>query len=266
MTYQAIILPRTLPLPSDLSKPGEWTSKMNGTGPFMLRQNRGAAGISFVANPNYWGGRPALDAVECRFLEDQARVTALQSGQIDLAVQISLPGRAAARSREHEGHPAADGEAPLPAHEHEEGAVQRRRACGRRSRSRSNRPQIAQGLWGKYAEVGNDSPMWPGYAFTDKSVPQRKQDLARAKALLKAAGKENLKRHAQLLPRLRDARLRAARGAGAQADRRQLHGQGVHGRAVLRRRQLRRRGQARAVARRRLRHRRLRRRPCRSRT
>ena len=55
------------------------------------------------------------------------------------------------------------------------------------------RPQIASGLWGKYAQIGNDSPMWPGYAFTDKSVPQRKQDLAKAKALLKAANATNLK-------------------------------------------------------------------------
>ena len=41
--------------------------------------------------------------------------------------------------------------------------------------------------------MGNDSPLWPGYAFTDRSVPQRRQDLAKARGLLKAAGKENLK-------------------------------------------------------------------------
>jgi len=56
-----------------------------------------------------------------------------------------------------------------------------------------NRPEIVQGLWGKYAEVGNDSPLWAGYAFTDKSVPQRRQDIAMAKSLLSAAGAENLK-------------------------------------------------------------------------
>src|SRR4051812_20335385 len=44
MTYQAIILPKSYQLPSDLSKPGDWTSHMNGTGPFMLKENRGAAG------------------------------------------------------------------------------------------------------------------------------------------------------------------------------------------------------------------------------
>jgi peptide/nickel transport system substrate-binding protein len=55
-----------------------------------------------------------------------------------------------------------------------------------------NRPQITRGLWGSFAEIGNDSPMWPGYAFTAKNVPQRRQDLARARALLQAAGQENL--------------------------------------------------------------------------
>jgi peptide/nickel transport system substrate-binding protein len=192
MTYQAIILPRTYRLPSDLSRPGEWTSKMNGTGPFMLRQNRGAAGISFVANPNYWGGRPSLDAVEYNFLEDQARVTALQSGQIDLAVQVSYQG---AQQLDR----ANMNVIPLRTATHRYLHMNTKKAPFKDVRVRQafalalNRPQIAQGLWGKYAEVGNDSPMWPGYAFTDKSVPQRRQDLARARALLRAAGAENLR-------------------------------------------------------------------------
>jgi peptide/nickel transport system substrate-binding protein len=192
MTYQAIILPRTYRLPSDLSRPGEWTSKMNGTGPFMLRQNRGAAGISFVANPNYWGGRPSLAAVEYNFLEDQARVTALQSGQIDLAVQVSYQG---AQQLDR----ANMNVIPLRTATHRYLHMNTKKAPFNDVRVRQafalalNRPQIARGLWGRYAEIGNDSPMWPGYAFTDKSVPQRRQDLARARALLRAAGAENLR-------------------------------------------------------------------------
>jgi peptide/nickel transport system substrate-binding protein len=92
MTYQAIILPKSYQLPQDLTKPGEWTSAMNGTGPHKLKTNRGAAGLSFVVNPTYWGGKSAIDAIEYQILEDQARVTSLQSGQIDLAIQISYQG------------------------------------------------------------------------------------------------------------------------------------------------------------------------------
>ena len=188
-TYQAIILPRSYKLPSDLSKPGDWTSKMNGTGPFKLKENRGAAGFTFDANPTYWGGKPSIDTVEWQILEDQARTTALQSGQIDLAVQLPYQGA------QQVGSKAIALRTPTHRYLH----MNTKKAPFNDARVRQafalalNRPQIAQGLWGKYAEVGNDSPMWPGYAFTDRRVPQRKQDLARARALLKAAGAENLR-------------------------------------------------------------------------
>jgi peptide/nickel transport system substrate-binding protein len=191
MTYQAIILPSSYQLPSDLTKPGDWTANMNGTGPFKLKQNRGAAGFSFVANPNYWGGKPLIDDVEWSILDDQPRVTALQSGQIDLAVQISYQGAQQLK--------ASQNVIPLQTANHRYlnmnvnvkpfNDVRVRQAIA----LALNRPEIVQGLWGPYAQVGNDSPMWPGYVFTDKSVPQRHQDIAKAKALLKAAGATNLK-------------------------------------------------------------------------
>ncbi len=188
-TYQSVILPKSYKLPSDLSKPGEWTENMNGTGPFRLTENRGAAGFTFEANPTYWGGKPAIDTIEWQVLEDQARATALQSGQIDLAVQLSYQGAQQVGSKA----------LPLrtPTHRYLHMNVTKPPFTDVRVRQAFalalNRPEIAKGLWGKYAEIGNDSPLWPGYAFTDRSVPQRKQDIAKAKALLKAAGQENLK-------------------------------------------------------------------------
>jgi peptide/nickel transport system substrate-binding protein len=191
MTYQAIILPKSYQLPADLTKPGVWTSAMNGTGPFKLKQNRGAAGFSFTANPGYWGGKPLIDDVEWSILDDQPRVTALQSGQIDLAVQISYQGAQQLKSTANV--------IPLQTANHRYlnmnvnvkpfNDVRVRQAIA----LALNRPEIVQGLWGPYAQVGNDSPMWPGYVFTDKSVAQRKQNIAKAKALLKAAGATNLK-------------------------------------------------------------------------
>jgi peptide/nickel transport system substrate-binding protein len=190
MTYQAIILPKSYELPSDLTKPGAYTSKMNGTGPFSLKENRGPAGLTFVANPNYWGGKPAIDTVEYSILEDQARVTALQSGQIDLAHQISYQG-----AQQLQGHANV---IPLQTANHRYLNMNVNKKPFNDPRVRQaialalDRPGIAQGLWGKYAQVGDDSPMWPGYAFTDRSVPQRKQNIAKAKALLQAAGATNL--------------------------------------------------------------------------
>jgi len=192
MTYQAIVLPKSYQMPSDLSKPGEWTSKMNGTGPFKLKENRGAQGYTFVANDAYWGGKPGLDTVVVQVLEDQPRVTALQSGQIDLAVQISYQGAQQLKS-------SGSNVIPLQTanHRYLNMNVNKKPFSDVRVRQAIalalNRPNIAQGLWGSYAQIGNDSPMWPGYAFTDKTVKQRHQDIAKAKALLKAAGATNLK-------------------------------------------------------------------------
>ncbi len=191
MTYQAVILPKSYQMPQDLTKPGEWTSKMNGTGPHMLKQNRGAAGLSFVVNPNYWGGKSPIDAIEYQILEDQARVTALQSGQIDLAHQISYQG----------AQQLASGSNVIPQqtanHRYLNMNVKKKPFNDPRVRQAIalalDRPGIAQGLWGKYAQIGNDSPMWPGYVFTDKTVPQRHKDIAKAKALLQAAHATNLK-------------------------------------------------------------------------
>ena len=191
MVYQAVVLPKTYRLPSDITKPGEWTSKMNGTGPFILKENRGPAGLTFAANPSYWGGKPSIDTVVVQILDDQARVTALQSGQIDLATQISYQG----------AQQLASGSAVLPLHSanHRYLNMNTQKAPFNDVRVRQafalalNRPSIVQGLWGKYGELGDDSPMWPGYPYTSHSIPQRHQQLAPARALLKAAGKENLK-------------------------------------------------------------------------
>ena len=191
MVYQAVMLPKTYQLPSDITKPGEWTSKMNGTGPFLLKENRGPAGLTFTANPNYWGGKPAIDTVVLQILDDQARVTALQSGQIDLATQISYQGAQQLASSANV--------IPLHAANHRYLNMNTQKAPFNDVRVRQafalalNRPSIVQGLWGKYGELGNDSPMWPGYPYTSHSVPQRHQQIAQARALLKAAGKENLK-------------------------------------------------------------------------
>jgi peptide/nickel transport system substrate-binding protein len=47
---------------------------------------------------------------------------------------------------------------------------------------------MVQALLNGSGDVGNDSPFAPKFPSTDTSVPQRKQDLAKAKQLLAAAG------------------------------------------------------------------------------
>ncbi len=54
-----------------------------------------------------------------------------------------------------------------------------------------DRPAIVNALFKGYAVVGNDSPFAPIFPSTDKSIPQRTQNIAKAKQLLAQAGMPN---------------------------------------------------------------------------
>ena len=51
-----------------------------------------------------------------------------------------------------------------------------------------DRPAMVKALLDGYGQVGNDSPFAPVFKSTDTSVPQRVQNIAKAKSLLSAAG------------------------------------------------------------------------------
>lgn len=62
-----------------------------GTGPFSLVSFVPAGKGSVKANPNYFGGQPALDSIVFTAIaEVQARVNALLAGQVDLIAQTNL--------------------------------------------------------------------------------------------------------------------------------------------------------------------------------
>jgi peptide/nickel transport system substrate-binding protein len=56
-----------------------------------------------------------------------------------------------------------------------------------------NRPDTIKRVLLGAGSLGNDSPFWSKYPSTDPSTKQRRQNLELARALLKAAGKEDLK-------------------------------------------------------------------------
>lgn len=181
ITYQAIILP------ADYN--GDFGETFNGTGPYKLGQNRPGQGVTFVRNPQWWGGNPPLDSVVLTYAEDeQAMVLALRGGQADLANQLSY---LATRPLTSDANLQV---LRVPTSNHRQLHMRNdtKPFTDRRVRQAIalslNRPGLVRALFGTTGEVGNDSPMWPGYSFTDRSVPQRKQSLARARALLRAAG------------------------------------------------------------------------------
>jgi peptide/nickel transport system substrate-binding protein len=181
ITYQAIILP------ADYK--GDFGETFNGTGPYKLGQNRPGQGVTFVRNDAWWGGNPPLDSVVLTYAEDeQAMVLALRGGQADLANQLSY---LATRPLVSDANLQVLG---VKSSNHRQLHMRNDRKPFNDRRVRQaialslNRPSLVRSLFANTGEVGNDSPMWPGYSFTDKSVPQRKQNLARARALLRAAG------------------------------------------------------------------------------
>jgi peptide/nickel transport system substrate-binding protein len=189
-TYQAIIQPAAI-----AAKPGTWVSSgMIGTGAFRVRRYVDKRSAELVRNTGYWGGRPPLDGVRITFYQGSAPlVLALRAGQIDLAMQLSP----------QEGQPFKNNSRytyySLPTAAHRQVCMRTDEGAFKDPRVRRalalviNRPQqLARVMLGA-GQVGNDNPFWRGFASTDRSIKQRTQNLALARALLQAAGAENLK-------------------------------------------------------------------------
>ena len=188
-TYQAIIQPAAI-----AARPDTWVSSgMIGTGPFRLKsQNKQRAEL--VRNPTYWGGKPPLAGVVITFYSDPApMVLALRAGQLDLVQQMSpQQARAFKNNSKFKGY-------TVPVSSHNMFGMRVDRDPFRDARVRRaialtlNRPDIINRVLLGAGALGNDTPFFPGFASTDPTIHQRKQNVELAKALLKAAGKEDLK-------------------------------------------------------------------------
>jgi len=63
---------------------GKFTKPV-GTGPWMLESYKKDQEFVLVPNPYYWGGKPKLDRIVFKVIPDgQARIMALQSGEVDI--------------------------------------------------------------------------------------------------------------------------------------------------------------------------------------
>jgi len=187
-TYQAPILPKSY-------VPGTYVqSKMPGTGPYKFKSYSQGKGAEFVRNPAYWGGMPALDGVKLSFYEGPApQVLALRGGQVDLVQQLSAQeAKTFAGSSKYQVW-------DTKTSNHREFGLRTDIEPFKDPRVRRavaltlGRPGLVKTLFDGHGVVGNDSPFWTGFPSHDPSVHQRTQNIALAKALLSAAGKENLK-------------------------------------------------------------------------
>jgi peptide/nickel transport system substrate-binding protein len=181
--YNAIIVPKG----TDYSK---WGKTMIGTGAFKLKSYATNQGANFVANPSYWGGAPHLDGTAFTFYQSQQpQIIALQGGTVDVIVQFVPSGAQALLSNAGQYSIIK-----LKSSNHRELSMRCDQAPFTDARVRQaiayslDRPAMVQALLQGYGEVGNDNPFAPLFPSTNTSVPQRTQNIAKAKQLLKEAG------------------------------------------------------------------------------
>jgi peptide/nickel transport system substrate-binding protein len=181
--YNAIIVPKG----TDYAK---WGKTMIGTGAFKFQSFTQNQSANFVANTAYWGGAPNLAGTAFTFYQSQQpQLLALQGGDVDVIVQFVPTGAQAILSNASQYSIVK-----LKSSNHRELSMRTDQAPFTDARVRQaiayslDRPAMVQALLQGYGEVGNDSPFAPSFPSTDTSIPQRAQNIAKAKQLLQAAG------------------------------------------------------------------------------
>lgn len=166
-------------------------AKPVGTGPFKVQSFTPGARSVLVRNPHYWmSGEPYLDEVEIiDFSDNTSRMAALLSGQVDAIdgvdpsdlKQIPSGGFVTQITKSGFYQPITMRVDEAPFND-----VRVRQAF----RLMVDRPQMVAQAYSGYGQIANDMPFPADPAYPD--LPQRVQDIAKAKSLLKAAGHEGL--------------------------------------------------------------------------
>jgi peptide/nickel transport system substrate-binding protein len=162
-----------------------------GTGPFKYKSFTPGQQSTFVRNDEYWeNGKPYLDSlVVIDFADETAQVNALQAGQVDLVNQLSYPSVAPIEGNGGNvvvSKTAAFVNLAMRVDTAPFNDVRVRQAL----RYAVDREQLNEQVWGGYGSVGND--VFGSISPAFKSLPQREQDIEKAKSLLKEAGQSDL--------------------------------------------------------------------------
>lgn len=187
-TYQAIMLPANYQL-------GTFTSKPQTTGAFKLTSYTPGVGAKYDRYTDWWGGRAPLDGVDVTYYQDAAAAdAALLGGTIDLIGQIQLatdrPLFNNPKVQIFGGRAATHRQVPMRV----DADNQLKDARVRQAIALTlDRPATVKTLFNTFADIGNDTPWAPVYPSTvgAPDVPQRQQDVSKAKQLMAAAGFPN---------------------------------------------------------------------------
>ncbi|MGW7314200.1 ABC transporter substrate-binding protein [Streptomyces sp. NPDC054865] len=164
-----------------------------GSGPFAFVSFRPGSSLLVRRNDAYWDGAAHLDELEFVIAaEESARVNALLGGQVEYAHEL-----APATARTHEGKGRID-VVRLPGSAMQGFVMKTDRPPfdDRRVRQAffliADRRELVDGALGGAGDIGNDL-FGKGCRYYASALPQRTQDLDRARALLKEAGAEGLR-------------------------------------------------------------------------
>ena len=161
-----------------------------GTGPFKLTSFSPGQQIVFAPNTAYWGEKPHVDKLTIiEFADPTARVNALLGGSVDAISDLPSSQVKIVQSqglKVLDAHTGAWQPFTMRIDVKPFNDVRVRQAF----RLIVDRQAMINQAYGGYGWVGNDMYA-PFDAGTPTNLPQREQDLAQAKSLLKAAGYDN---------------------------------------------------------------------------
>lgn len=177
-------------------KNGDFLNKGKTLGPFVLSSYSPDVGATFVRNAGYFDpGQVYLDGADFTFYDDdQAIALAAEGGSLDIVpilsygATVALKGipslqiLATSSSQYEQLHLRVD----VPPFDD----VRVRQAFA----YSLDRQVIIDTLFGGQADIGNDhgfAPVFPPSAAVIRAIPQREQDIPKAKSLLAAAGHPN---------------------------------------------------------------------------
>lgn len=171
----------------------DFDRKPVGSGPFRFVSFSPGKSALFRRFEDYWEGAPHLDELEIVVAnEESARVNALLGGQVEYAHELNPT---TARAHQDQGR--------IRIVRLRNSAMQsfamktdRKPFDDRRVREAffllADRKELVDGALSGAGEIGNDL-FGKGYEYYADSLPQREQDLGKAKALLKQAGAQDLR-------------------------------------------------------------------------
>ncbi len=185
--YNAIILPKNYT--------GGWDKTFIGCGPWIMEKYVVDQGVTFKRNPTYWDKtrQPNFEKLQVtQYKDDSARLAALQSGQNDWDAFASATTASTLRNDSN----FVVGQSPTNGHLQihlrcDKGPFAADKRLRQALLLSLDRPGIIAGVVDGFGVIGNDTPVGPAYATADKTTAQRKKDIAKAKQLMKDAGKEN---------------------------------------------------------------------------